>query len=179
MSSRLPVCLIQARTHTHTHTFTLEHMEEQVPFLGWSARQCAKIYQCVSPTEILRWWMDLMDWVRSQLPFVTNWITEWTLKPVTCIAKEWGLYGALSPQSSSSIKPSDCRVTRSEGCCAQHALFFPNKKMNLTLISLITFLYTSLEEESLVCNTLFEGMYIRLTLHGHDINQVNLKLLTP
>lgn len=62
--------------------------QAQAPFLRWNASRCEQIHQCVSPTEILRWWMDLMDWFKPQLPFLTDWITEWMLQQITSAAGE-------------------------------------------------------------------------------------------
>lgn len=62
--------------------------QTQAPFLRWNASRCEQIHQCVSPTEILRWWMDLMDWFKPQLPLLTDWITEWMLQQITSAAGE-------------------------------------------------------------------------------------------
>lgn len=62
--------------------------QEQAPFLRWNASRCEQIHQCVSPTEILRWWMDLMDWFKPQLPLLTDWITEWMLEQITSAGGE-------------------------------------------------------------------------------------------
>lgn len=45
-------------------------------FLRWNASQCEQFHQRLSPTEILRWWMALMDWFKPRPPPPPHWLTE-------------------------------------------------------------------------------------------------------
>lgn len=94
---------------THTVQCSLRSIckpQEQAPFLRWNASRCEQIHQCSSPTEIRRWWMDLMDWFKTQLPVLAHCITEWMREQITSAGGECIYTVHFLNSSSGSVHPS-------------------------------------------------------------------------
>lgn len=100
--------------------------QEEDPFLRWNASRCEQIHQCLSPTEILRWWMDLMDWFKPRLPSLTDWITEWMLEQITsaggeCIYTVHFLHSRVHPSLRLIVRLGSLKVI-------VYTLLFPNRE---------------------------------------------------
>jgi len=80
-------------------------------FLGWDASWCVQIHQHLSTPEILRWWIELMDWFKTQLSLVTDWIAEYS-GANKFSSRGMHLYCPFASQWSPSITSADCHVRR-------------------------------------------------------------------